>query len=153
TELVAECARRGIPTVFTLNDYWLLCHRGQLLDRDYRRCGGPRSCGRCLDASAAANAGMFRGAAMIRALDARLPRVAGRWLGHLGRRGATLAARASGIDRATWERIEHMRAVMDKVTCFLAPSRTLRDRFVEFGLPGDRVLYRVQGIDRKPFQG
>ncbi|MGH9203563.1 MAG: glycosyltransferase, partial [Vicinamibacterales bacterium] len=34
TDLVAEAARRHIPTLFTLNDYWLICHRGQLLDLD-----------------------------------------------------------------------------------------------------------------------
>src|SRR5439155_24766188 len=41
TGLVDEFRRRAIPVVMTLNDYWLICHRGQLLDRDGRRCGAP----------------------------------------------------------------------------------------------------------------
>ncbi len=50
TDLVFEAAQREVPTVVTLNDYWLLCQRGQLLDLDLVRCGGPRpaSCARCL---------------------------------------------------------------------------------------------------------
>src|SRR5262249_33072806 len=31
TEIVTELANRRIPIVFTLHDYWLICHRGQLL--------------------------------------------------------------------------------------------------------------------------
>ena len=41
TDLIDSLARRSIPIVFTLHDYWLLCHRGQLLDRSYARCEGP----------------------------------------------------------------------------------------------------------------
>ena len=44
----------GVPVVLTLHDYWMLCHRGQLVDRDGRAATGPvdgeccalRSCGR-----------------------------------------------------------------------------------------------------------
>src|SRR5690606_27003378 len=38
SELPLECAARGIPTIFTLHDYWMICHRGQLLDEDLQRC-------------------------------------------------------------------------------------------------------------------
>lgn len=152
TELVVECSRRGIPTLFTLNDYWLLCHRGQLLDRDYRRCSGPEGCTRCLDVSAGARASIFRGAAMIRALDARLPRPAARWLQRLARRGAELTADPSTAAGAMQRRLDHMRWISGMVTCFLAPSHTLRERFLRFGVGEDRLLYQPQGIDPEPFR-
>ena len=41
TGIVDECAARGIPVIVTLHDYWLACHRGQLLDLDLERCDGP----------------------------------------------------------------------------------------------------------------
>ena len=41
TTIVDALARRGIPVVLTLHDYWLICHRGQLLDRHMQRCDGP----------------------------------------------------------------------------------------------------------------
>ena len=52
-DLAEETRARGIPTVVTLNDYWLLCQRGQLLDLDYACCAGPNpaGCARCLHTS------------------------------------------------------------------------------------------------------
>ena len=41
TTIVRALAERRIPSVLTLHDYWLLCHRGQFLDVNYRVCGGP----------------------------------------------------------------------------------------------------------------
>lgn len=152
TELVVECARRKIPTLFTLNDYWMLCHRGQLLDRDYQRCSGPDGCTRCLDVSAGAGASIFRGAAVIRALDTRLPRSAARWLQRVARRGAGLAADPSAAGDAMQRRIDHMRRISGMVTCFLAPSHTLREHFLRSGIEEDRLLYRPQGIDHEPFR-
>src|SRR5262245_25491198 len=152
TDLVAECARRRIPTLLTLHDYWLLCHRGQLLDRDGRQCSGPDGCTRCLDISAGASERLFRGAAVVRSLDARLPRFAARWLQRLARRGAELAADPSAASRAMQQRIDHMRQITSMVTCFLAPSHTLRDRFLRFGIDEERLLYHPQGIDLKLFR-
>jgi hypothetical protein len=31
TSLVREAARRGVPVVFTLHDYWVMCPRGQFM--------------------------------------------------------------------------------------------------------------------------
>src|SRR5262249_3934637 len=31
TSLVAEAAERGVPVVYTLHDYWVMCPRGQLM--------------------------------------------------------------------------------------------------------------------------
>src|SRR5262249_15654800 len=54
TTIVRALADRGIPIVLTLHDYWLMCHRGQLLDRDYQACDGPGAdgCDACLDSVA-----------------------------------------------------------------------------------------------------
>src|SRR5258705_13048027 len=41
TTIVRSLAERHIPCFVTLHDYWLICHRGQLLDVDYRVCDGP----------------------------------------------------------------------------------------------------------------
>jgi hypothetical protein len=37
----------GVPSVATLTDYGLLCHRAQLFDAHLVRCGGPHPPGRC----------------------------------------------------------------------------------------------------------
>src|SRR5262249_26904568 len=56
TTIVDTLAARGTPVFYTLHDYWLMCHRGQLLDTDYRLCDGPgpAGCDRCLGSAAAA---------------------------------------------------------------------------------------------------
>jgi glycosyltransferase involved in cell wall biosynthesis len=106
TDILEACACRGLPTVVTLNDYWLMCQRGQLLDLDYQRCPGPSAaaCARCLHT------------------------------------GEAEAAR----------RIEHVRAMCAQVSLFLAPSRTMRERFLAFGIPGDRLVLARQGCAFEP---
>jgi len=43
-------ARRGIPVVYQVQDWWAACARANLLDRDRRLCSGPAlgKCSRCL---------------------------------------------------------------------------------------------------------
>ena len=65
-DLVDELADRGVPTVLTANDFWMICQRGQLLDLELRRCGGPwpAGCAHCLGsetASAARRIELVRG--------------------------------------------------------------------------------------------
>jgi glycosyltransferase involved in cell wall biosynthesis len=66
-DLVDETRSRGVPTLVTLNDYWLLCQRGQLLDLDLARCGGPHAhgCARCLHTSPDEAARRTRGKAQV----------------------------------------------------------------------------------------
>ena len=68
TGIPRQAARRGIPVVLTLNDYWLLCHRGQLVDLDGRRCEGPfeGGCARCLPPGVLVSAAAFRAAVELR---------------------------------------------------------------------------------------
>lgn len=49
-DLVVETKARGIPSIMTLHDYWLLCQRGQLLTRSLECCNGPthEGCRNCL---------------------------------------------------------------------------------------------------------
>jgi glycosyltransferase involved in cell wall biosynthesis len=102
-DLAGETRERGIPSVVTLNDYWLICQRGQLLDLDLQRCDGPhpRGCARCL---------------------------------HTSRRQAERRTRG-------------VAAIFESATHFLAPSKTLRERFLAHGLDPGRVTLHEQGID------
>ena len=108
-DLVGALAGAGLPVIVTLNDYWLMCHRGQLLDLDYERCAGPwpEGCARCLHAEAAAAA----------------------------------------------ERTRHAREALGRAHLLLAPSLTLRQTFLGFGVDRERLVLVEQGIDHAPFQG
>ncbi len=50
TNIVRIARNRGLPIIYTLHDYWLICPRGQLITRDHTLCTGPSplKCTRCL---------------------------------------------------------------------------------------------------------
>lgn len=155
TDAVSELARRSIPALFTLNDFWLICHRGQLLDLDYQRCRGPYGggCTRCTGAHDGVAPGAFAAARLVRALERRGPN----WATTIARRaGLNLLAHGSTEARSAREterRLSHMQQMSRAVALFLAPSRTLEQQFLEFGLPADRLRYQTQGIDRARLRG
>jgi GT2 family glycosyltransferase/glycosyltransferase involved in cell wall biosynthesis len=127
TEIPSLLASRGVPVLLTLHDYWLLCHRGQLLDMNYRACAGPldkargrpepSGCGACVGVMAGAGPSLL--APALRAADRRLER----------------------------QRLDHMRSVCGHVTRFLAPSRSIRDRFIQFGIEPERIELSPSGLD------
>jgi GT2 family glycosyltransferase/glycosyltransferase involved in cell wall biosynthesis len=152
TTIVRSLAERAIPCYATLHDYWLICHRGQLLDLDGRVCEGPEhGCRRCVGAAGASSAAMHHGARLFRAVEARTPLPDG-----IRRAGARLAAWIGSDEAAAWKtsrRVGHMRALCGAVTRFFAPSRAIRDRFVQFGVPVEKITLAPYGIDPRPFAG
>jgi len=154
TGIVGQCAARGIPLVLTLNDYWLMCHRGQLLDLDLARCDGPEAsrCAACAGLSASGSPVVHAAAGGLRTIERHLPHA----LAALQRRLLTGAARRVVPDSAAAEitrRLEDARGVCDGAARILAPSKTLMERYVRFGIPPSRMLLQEQGIDVRPFAG
>lgn len=154
TTIVRSLAERRIPRFVTLHDYWLICHRGQLLDVDYRVCDGPEpsGCHACLGATGGAGTAGFLGAAALRVLERRLPATPARHLRSLAGRMATRVFSPGAADDQARRRLEHMRAVSADVTHFLAPSRHMRDRFVQFGVVPERITVSRYGFDHTPFR-
>jgi glycosyltransferase involved in cell wall biosynthesis len=152
TGIVGQLATRGIPTFVTLHDYWLMCHRGQLLDVHYQRCEnaeGSRAqmCTACVDAAVAAPIGLA-GARLLRTMKRHAPGPAAL----LRRSGMRLARVLSGeSDGPAERRTSHMQDVCADVTHFIAPCRFMKDRFVAFGIEPDRITVADYGFDREPF--
>ncbi len=59
--LAAALARRHIPIVFQAQDWWMLCARANLLDRERRVCSGPGpgKCSACLPMTALPGAALW----------------------------------------------------------------------------------------------
>ena len=154
TSIVPLLAAANVPTVFTLHDYWLLCHRGQLLDVNLAPCAGPTpaGCTRCIGAAAmapplvSAVAPVLRRAArLLPAAPAfRLREAAGHALGRLAGGERHDVART---------RIEHMRDIGCMPARLLAPSAHMRERALGFGLPADRIIVWRYGFDHERFAG
>lgn len=149
TTIVAGLRRRGVPVVYTLHDYWLMCHRGQLLDVALARCDGPTppGCQQCIG-PAAASGSAYAAAAMVRRVERGLPLA-----GTLLRRAARYAAR--GNHRAghaqALARAAHMRDVVAQISWFLAPSTHILRRTAPLGIPADRISVSEYGVDLTRF--
>ena len=144
TGLPRALRARGTPVVMTLNDYWLLCHRGQLFDLD---AGGAtvRAEGRarCIPASARRErardgpCGTGRSSLPVR----RRPPRAVRSVAELARLGPQERRSERRV------RVDQMREAVAPVDLFLAPSETIADAFATFGIAEGRLVRCGQGID------
>lgn len=151
TTVVERLAARGTPCVMTLHDYWLICHRGQLFDLDLRPCPGlDAGCTRCLDVAGGAGLTAFAASRLLRAVERRVGTRAARTLRQASQRVAAWAARSSVAEAEARARVAHMRRVCDDVALFFAPSRYMRDRFVQFGVASSRIVVAPCGIDVGP---
>jgi len=126
TSLLVEAARRQVPIVYTLHDYWVMCPRGQFMQMHpedpndlWPACGGQddRKCAeRCY-------ARYFSGASEEREGDVTY------WTNWVGRR------------------MRHIREMAELVDLFIAPARYLHDRYRdEFGIPERKLVYLDYGF-------
>ncbi len=147
TQIPQLLRARGVPCFMTLHDYWLLCHRGQLLDRDCRVCQRPGACGRCVNDSAVVPDAVGSAATLVRRLEPHLPpagRAAVRALGHFIASGVSSDA---SVQRAATARLAHMRNVAAHITRFYAPSQHLRATFVQADFPVERIELSPYGFE------
>lgn len=149
TSILAPLADRGVPIVMTLNDYWLICHRGQLVNLDGTRCAGPfeNGCDRCLPAGILAGVAAYRAGRFARSLPVPGAAAAVR----AGVKTMEVFTPSARTREATLTRLEHMREAARHVSLFLAPSQTIADWFLRFGIDRARLRRCRQGIDVRRF--
>ncbi|MBY0310536.1 MAG: glycosyltransferase [Phycisphaerales bacterium] len=127
TSMLAVVAKRGIPLVYTLHDFWLMCPRGQFMQRTsgvgeepYPQCDGQddRKCAqKCYPL-------YFSGSPDEWEADTA------RWAAWVG------------------ERMRHVREVMALVDVFIAPSQHVLSRHRDdFGIPAAKLAYLDYGFD------
>ncbi len=133
TSLLQQADKRGIPIVFTLHDYWVMCPRGQFMQMFptdgtdlWPACDGQedRKCAeRCYSR-------YFSGAPDELEADIDY------WTGWVGRR------------------MKHMREMAQLVDLFIAPAHYLLDRYRdEFGIPESKLVYLDYGFVRERSAG
>ncbi len=154
--LVKEAKQRKIPVVFTLHDFWLFCPLGQLLKSDLTLCQGPQlsECSKCVAPQLATTKGLRRLFQMIQKAVPSFQKRLGvqKFLSVLYRHYAKL--RMSGKEKSH-ARIEartvEIKQICSMVDMFIAPSRFLLEKFVEFGIPKHKMIYCDNGFDPHPF--
>ena len=162
-------ARRGLPVVFTLHDFWLQCARhGQRVHADGSLCRAIElaRCAGCMVSFPFAQSPLER---RLSGWLASLRGATGLDLGPAARRArALLAGRAPAEDRALAEDPRAVAAVRAELEAraaglrerlgravdrFLSPSAFLRARFVEWGLDPGRIEHLPTGVDLSLFGG
>ncbi|MCK6524057.1 glycosyltransferase [Myxococcota bacterium] len=127
TSIVQEAARRELPIVYTLHDYWLMCPRGQLMQMHtappeelWAACDGQQDA-RC---ASRCYARYLSGDPSQEAQDLA---VWERWVG---------------------ARMEHVRSQVELVDQFIAPSRYLAQRVQEaLAIPSTKLVTLPYGFD------
>jgi GT2 family glycosyltransferase/glycosyltransferase involved in cell wall biosynthesis len=149
TGIVTHASVTGRPVAMTLNDCWILCHRGQLLRPDGTRCDGPfdGGCASCIPADALASPTVYRAGRLTRALP--LPGAAA-----LVRVASQVQARCTSPRRlreASEARLDHLRHITSSISLFLAPSATVEAWSSRLPIECWRLFRCEQGIDLRPF--
>jgi glycosyltransferase involved in cell wall biosynthesis len=135
------CKQRGLPIVFTLAEYLLICLRSWLVTPDFTLCAGPapEKCARCAS----------RVSPPVRPLGVRAGQRYSlrRFLDKLRRR-----LRPSSMIPAVELRRREIEAELGCVDVFVAPSRVLAERFVATGMVArERIACSDYGFDPAPF--
>ena len=145
TGCVQEAIRRDIPVVMTLHDYWLICQRGRFLKPDLSLCPGQTDdgCARCF-------AHLLAG--KLTPVYQRFKPAPGTrlWLRDLLRWAhakyvATYPAPLHAREQIN-RRMQHIRELCQQVSLFLSPSRFLREQFLAFGIPPEKIIFSECGL-------
>jgi glycosyltransferase involved in cell wall biosynthesis len=151
---VFEVARAaGLPTVFTLHDFWLQCPRGQRLTPWMHLCEtiDPARCAVCVVRKRSAyGARWLASYARGEAREGAGERAGTRALRFLPR-AARYAAREAWT-APILRRTEALRELILGADLLLAPSQFLLERFVEWGVPRERLVFSEYGMDDAPFR-
>lgn len=130
TSILEIAAGKDIPIIYTLHDYWLMCPRGQFIQRNsespWQICDDQENA-KCAQQC---YKGYFSGALEEAKQDLSY------WTDWVGRR------------------MQHIRQMASYVDRFIAPSNYLLKRYRdEFCLPAEKLAYMDYGFDRKRLEG
>jgi len=141
--VVREIKRRNIPMIYTLHDYWLICHRGQLIKDDMSVCEGGPSVG-CRDCLKYLLGIRRRSLALYNMVKRKLHPS---FLMLLKKAHFFLANRGDKPSSELQDMKDCKRDVLSKIDLFLGPSRFIIDKFIQYGLPEEKILYSPYGLE------
>jgi glycosyltransferase involved in cell wall biosynthesis/MoaA/NifB/PqqE/SkfB family radical SAM enzyme len=125
TGLVDVLASLQIPMVYTLHDFWLMCPRGQFLTRSMGKINNFELCKGQNDRKCATDC----------------------YSVYFSGKQETEPEEIAAWEKWIRERMEETRSIVHKIDLFIAPSRYLRNRFIQdFGFPEDKIHYLDYGF-------
>ncbi len=163
--MIEIAKRRRIPTILTLHDFWFLCPQIQLLTNNNQICSGPDSKAKCAKCEK-----IFYTYGRLQSSENSYDKkikflkcppeplktvkklVPSSFKTTLKEKFIKTRSAATSItpDMITG-RLRFLRDILDKVDRVIAPSRFLKEKFIEYGIPRNRIVHLDYGIDHKPF--
>ncbi len=145
--LPRETARRGIPSLLMIHDYWPICHRVNLVDRQQRICPGPHrggECQPCVFGSPSAAGGL------VRLIKKALPFQARGKLRRLLRPASDTTVHFDHDEHTFEQRERAFREALRGANKVLAPSRFVRDVFERNEMEAGKIEVFPLGIGTEP---
>jgi len=131
----------GIPAVVTLNDYWFICPNILLLRWDSKICKSydPRKCKKCWARETSTE--------LSEALEVYLhiPE-------KLARKHLEALLNLLNSEKKFKIRNKYLRSLLFKVDKIIAPSNFVRNVFIEYGVPKDKIIVSENGYDLEIFK-
>ncbi len=152
--IIKKIKQRGIPLVFTIHDYWLMCPRWHILKKNLMPCSKAfihdfnRECLSCV----AELLSIKKSSKAVYLFSKNiLPAFLLRWLKHAYVSCVRkMKPDDSGLVKLR-ERYSSIKVLLNDVNLFLTPSKHLKDKFTEFGIPEDRIKLLHNGLNNDLF--
>lgn len=151
--IIEEVKKRNIPILFTLHDYWLLCAQGQLLKNNISVCNKNNSfeCIGCVFHQLSIKKNVFNAYYFLKKYTPE-------YLVQLAKNIYLNYCRFFSLGKIRTinlieERIAYMKAVSSKVDLFISPSQFLKIKFIEFGIPKEKIVFLPYGFNLGNFRG
>ncbi|MBI2841640.1 MAG: glycosyltransferase [Acidobacteria bacterium] len=157
TGMIGVARKRGIPTVFTLHDYWLTCPTGGQRFRDGTTICADldlNACSECFQKSdfwasgierrvfslaqklgPAAASGIYKG---LNAARIHAPAIAKAAVAMQDSERPSLVPQLA-------RRLDTIREAAQQVSLFVTPSQFARDLFIDFGIPAEKIVCLPNG--------
>lgn len=148
--LIKKIKDRGVPIVFTLHDYWLMCPRWHILKKDLTLCkkafssNFDQECSNCISEMFNIKRGTKRAYLFSKKL---LPAFALNWLKRIYFRCAQKMSDGEANINRLKERNYKIKTVLSNIDYFIAPSEYLQNRFIQFGIPPGKIESLRHGLN------
>jgi len=141
TTFIEMAKNLDIPTIFTLHDYWFMCPNIHLLKYDYRTCKGPTP-NKCHECWAKRQSETIS--------EVLFPYCAPK---SLIKKPLEFVIKNMNPLEKFKKRNEYLKYLLSKVDKLIAPSRFLREVFIKYGVPRDKIIHSENGYNLDAFKG
>jgi len=152
--LIKKIKEKGIPIVFTLHDYWLMCPRWHVLKKNAKVCEKftlgkfNQECLVCLNELLNIKKESKK---IYNFIKRFLPAFMLTWLKKIYFSLAGIIYNNDNNIHKLRERVSRIKDLMESIDIFLAPSEFIRDRYIEFGIPQEKIKLSRYGLNTDLF--